>query len=110
MVRFRSRHNHQPMPSLQRSVETPQSIYDTDWTATGTAGRLRSGDVAPVHHDLWRRDRVNPGYRGPTHPKSRRAGLPVKGHPGRSKVDLLEGPAQGGPSGLPTALDFGPRG
>jgi hypothetical protein len=39
------------------SVETPQTRYDIiAQQATGTAGRLRSGDVAPVLHDLRRRD------------------------------------------------------
>src|SRR5262245_41972831 len=44
VVRFRSRDNLYGTTNLcrlsNRSVETPQSINDTDWTATGTAGRL----------------------------------------------------------------------
>ena len=48
-------HNRHPWPSRYGTVEMPQSIIDMG-SATPTAGRLRSGDVAPVLHDLRRRD------------------------------------------------------
>src|SRR5262245_50082674 len=44
------------LPRHHRSVETPQSIYDTDWTATGTAGRLRGDNADPICVHLRRRD------------------------------------------------------
>jgi hypothetical protein len=52
----RRSHNRHPLPSRHGTVETPPVDKRHPPQATGTAGRLRSGDVAPVLHDLRRRD------------------------------------------------------
>src|SRR5947209_6834915 len=53
---FQPLRNLCPWPRLRGPVETTQTRYDLVSEATGTAGRLRSGDARPVRLHLRRRE------------------------------------------------------